>query len=56
MCGPRGLPFARNHLFHNDGNGRFTDVSQSSGIGTTSGCYGFAVVAADFDNDGYPDL
>jgi enediyne biosynthesis protein E4 len=56
MCGPRGLPFARNHLFHNDGNGRFTDVSQRSGIGTTSGCYGFTVVASDFDEDGYPDL
>ncbi len=27
MCGPRGLPFARNRLFHNDGKGRFTDVS-----------------------------
>jgi enediyne biosynthesis protein E4 len=55
MCGPRGLPFARNHLFHNDG-GRFTDVSQHSGIGRTSGCYGFTVVASDFDDDGYPDL
>jgi hypothetical protein len=56
MCGPRGLPFARNHLFHNDGNGRFSDVSQRSGIGRTGGCYGFTVVASDFDDDGYPDL
>jgi enediyne biosynthesis protein E4 len=56
MCGPRGLPFARNRLFHNEGNGRFTDVSLASGIGKTKGCYAFTVVASDFDNDGYPDL
>jgi enediyne biosynthesis protein E4 len=56
MCGPRGLPFARNRLFHNDGQGRFSDVSIASGIGKTKGCYAFTVVASDFDNDGYPDL
>jgi enediyne biosynthesis protein E4 len=56
MCGPRGLPFARNHLFHNEGEGRFVDVSETSGIGKTRGCYGFTVVASDFDNDGYPDF
>jgi enediyne biosynthesis protein E4 len=56
MCGPRGLPFAQNYLFHNDGGGRFSDVSSTSGIGKTKGCYGFTVVASDFDNDGYPDL
>jgi hypothetical protein len=56
MCGPRGLPFARNYLFHNDGGGRFSDVSLPSGIGRTKGCYGFTVVAADVDNDDYPDL
>lgn len=56
MCGPRGLPFARNYLFHNEGNGRFADVSAASGIGGTKGCYGFTVVASDFDNDSWPDL
>jgi hypothetical protein len=56
MCGPRGLPFARNRLFHNDGNGRFSDVSDASGIGSARNCYGFTAVAADFDNDGYPDV
>jgi enediyne biosynthesis protein E4 len=56
MCGPRGLPFARNRLFHNQGEGRFTDVSIASGIGKTKGCYGFTAVASDFDNDGFPDV
>jgi len=56
MCGPRGLPAARNFLFHNDGSGKFSDVSQPSGIGKTTGCYGFTVAASDFDDDGYPDL
>jgi enediyne biosynthesis protein E4 len=56
MCGPRGLPFARNHLFHNEGQGKFADVSNASGVGRTVGCYGFTVAASDFDEDGYPDL
>ena len=56
MCGPRGLPPGRNFLFHNQGNGRFEDRSMASGVGKPTGCYGFTVVASDFDNDGYPDL
>ena len=56
MCGPRGLPFARNRLFHNEGGGRFVDVSQKSGVGAAKGCYAFTVVASDFDDDGYPDF
>jgi len=56
MCGPRGLPFARNLLFRNEGQGRFRDVSAASGIGKPSTCYGFSVVASDFDGDGHPDL
>jgi len=56
MCGPRGLPFTRNVLYRNAGGGRFTDVSAASGFGTPGSCYGFTVVASDFDNDGWPDL
>lgn len=56
MCGPRGLPAGRNHLFHNEGGGKFRDVSAASGIGKPTGCYGFTAVASDFDNDGYPDI
>jgi len=56
MCGPRGLPPGRNYLFHNDGGGKFRDVSEISGIGKPTGCYGFTVLATDVDNDGRPDL
>jgi hypothetical protein len=56
MCGPRGLPPGRNYLFHNQGNGRFEDVSAPSGIGKPTGCYGFTAISSDLDNDGYPDL
>jgi hypothetical protein len=56
MCGPRGLPSGRNYLFHNEGDGKFKDVSMESGVGKPTGCYGFTVVASDFDNDGFPDL
>jgi hypothetical protein len=56
MCGPRGLPPARNRLLRNAGNGKFEDVSEKSGVGKPTGCYGFTVVASDFDNDKLPDL
>ncbi len=56
ICGPRGLPAGRNYLFHNEGGGKFMDVSAASGIGKPTGCYGFTVLASDFDNDGQPDL
>jgi enediyne biosynthesis protein E4 len=56
MCGPRGLPFSQHRLFHNEGGGRFIDVSHKSGIGTAGGCYGFTAVATDVDADGFPDV
>lgn len=55
MCGPLGLPTSTNRLFRNDA-GKFTDVSLASGFGKPVRCYAFTVTAADFDNDGYPDL
>ena len=56
MCGPVGLPLAHNVLYHNNGDGTFTDVSGPSGILKPGGRYGLGVVAADFDNDGWPDI
>jgi enediyne biosynthesis protein E4 len=56
MCGPRGLPLARNHLYHNRGDGTFEDVSDKSGVWKSGGRYGLGVAAADFDNDGWPDI
>jgi len=56
MCGPRGLKGAPDHLFHNNGDGTFTDVSATAGVADPSGFYGFGVAFFDFDDDGRPDL
>lgn len=55
-CGPPGLKGGKNILFHNNGDGTFTDVSESSGILQSSGAFGLGVLTADFDNDGWPDI
>ena len=70
-CGPQGFAGGTNILYRNRGDGTFVDVSQESGIarpgGSSSmvfvtrnwqptGSYGMGAVAADFDNDGWPDI
>ena len=55
-CGPKGLPFARNWLYRNNGDGTFADVSEKSGIARVSERYPMSVAAADFTEDGWPDL
>jgi hypothetical protein len=55
-CGPRGLPFDRNLLYHNDGGGTFSDISESSGIAAPEGHYGLGVLTGDFNEDGLPDI
>ena len=55
-CGPKGLPFARNWLYHNNGDGTFTDVSEKSGISKIFERYPMTAVAADFNEDGWLDL
>ena len=55
-CGPPGLNGGKNILFHNNGNGTFTDVSERSGILKANGTYGLGVLTADLDNDGWPDI
>lgn len=56
FCGPHYFPPMAPMLFHNNGDGTFTDVSKSSGIGASAGAKAMTAVAADFDNDGWPDL
>jgi hypothetical protein len=55
-CGPRGLPFERNILYHNNGDGTFTDVSQASGIAGPDQNYSLGVLTGDFNNDGLVDI
>jgi hypothetical protein len=55
-CGPPGLPGGKNILYHNNGDGTFTDVSEKSGMWTAVGTYGLSVAASDLDNDGWPDI
>jgi enediyne biosynthesis protein E4 len=55
-CGPRGLKPARNYLFHNNGDGTFTDVSEVSGIAKARGSFAMTALAADLDNDGWSDI
>ncbi len=55
-CGPRGLPFDRNILYRNNGNGTFSDVSDSSGIAAAEGHYALSVLTGDFNNDGLTDI
>ena len=56
MCGPRGLPGERDHLFHNNGDGTFTDVSVKAGVSDPDGYYGLAAAFVDVDDDGWVDL
>jgi hypothetical protein len=55
-CGPKGLPTGRNVLYRNNGDGTFTDVSEASGIAKPDKRYAMTAVAADFDDDGWPDI
>ena len=55
-CGPRGLAPGLHSLFHNNGDGTFTDVTARAGLADLEGHYGLTAVAADFDEDGWPDI
>ncbi|HEV7858429.1 MAG TPA: CRTAC1 family protein [Pyrinomonadaceae bacterium] len=55
-CGPPGLSGGVNTLYHNNGNGTFTDVSEKSGVTKTNGTYGLGVLVLDFDNDNWSDI
>jgi len=56
MCGPHGLQGELHHLFHNNGDGTFTDVSEKLGVGNPERYYGLGALFVDLNNDGKPDL
>jgi len=56
LCGPRGLPGARDLFFHNNGNGTFTEQSEASGAFDKERYFGLGVVASDVDGDGDLDI
>src|SRR5260370_26283045 len=56
MCGPQGLPGAKNILYHNLGGGKFEDVTAKSHIDQAAGHYAFSVSTLDYDDDGWPDI
>jgi hypothetical protein len=56
MCGPRGLAGEPDHLFHNNGDGTFTDVSVKARVSDPNKFYGFTSIFVDINNDGKPDL
>ncbi len=56
QCGPTGIAGETCLLYHNNGDGTFTDVSEKAGISTVKPRYCLTAVAADFDGDGWPDI
>jgi len=56
QCGPRGLKGQGDSLFHNNGDGTFTDVSKQAGVDDSFGFYGLGAVWVDFNNTGRPDI
>jgi len=56
FCGPLGLKGTHSELYHNNGDGTFTNVSEKSGVTRTGAYYCFTPLTADFDNDGWPDI
>jgi hypothetical protein len=55
-CGPRGLKGEPDHLFHNNGDGTFSDVSEKAGVADKPGYYGLSSLFIDINNDGKVDL
>jgi hypothetical protein len=56
QCGPRGLKGSPDNLYHNNGDGTFTDVSAAAGVDDAQHFFGLTAVWSDFNNDGKLDL
>ena len=55
-CGPRGLKGEPDHLFHNNGNGSFTDVTVKAGVEDKERYFGFSAIFVSLNGNGKPDL
>ncbi|HEY3706484.1 MAG TPA: CRTAC1 family protein [Terracidiphilus sp.] len=55
-CGPRGLQGEGDHLFHQNANGTFIDVTAKAGVEDKDRYYGFSTIFVDINNDNKPDL
>ena len=55
-CGPQGLPGLSDLFYHNEGGGKFREVSGEVGARDTDRAYGLGVTWIDYDNDGWPDI
>jgi hypothetical protein len=56
QCGPKGLNGSPDNLYHNNGDGTFTDVSKKAGVDDSQNRFGLTAVWSDFNNDGRLDL
>ena len=56
QCGPRGLKGSPDALYHNNGNGTFTEVSKTAGVDDAQKFFGLTAIWCDFNNDGRLDL
>jgi hypothetical protein len=56
QCGPRGLKGSPDNLYHNNGDGTFTEVSKQAGVDDPEHRYGLTAIWSDFDDDGKLDL
>jgi hypothetical protein len=56
QCGPRGLPGTSDLLFHNDGDGHFTEVGEKAGVSDPRAYFGLGIAWFDYNQDGWPDL
>jgi hypothetical protein len=56
QCGPRGMQGSSDLLFHNNGDGTFSEVSKAAGVSDEQGLFGLGVGWFDYDQDGWPDL
>ncbi len=56
FCGPRGLTPPRQYMYQNNGDGTFREATEAFGLLEGRNSFAMSAIAADFDNDGWPDI